>query len=189
MTNSHLKTLFAFAAPIALLGACSSGGDADTDGDGEISSEEAQAEVASAGISITPGQWESTVQLTEFDMPQMPEEARAMMQQQMGTAHTSTSCITPEEAANPEANMFGDNNDDCTYTDFTMSGGNILIAGSCQTQGMPGATSMRMEGSYTPTSYDMTMNMNMESGPAGPMSMAGQVTGRFVGPDCAADAD
>jgi Protein of unknown function (DUF3617) len=189
MTKVQLKTLIAFTAPIAMLGACSSGGGADTDGDGEITSEEAQAEVESAGISITPGQWEATVQLTEFDMPQMPEEARNMMQQQMGRAQTNTSCITPEEAANPEANMFGDNNDNCTYTDFTMSGGTILIAGSCQGPGMPGATTMRMEGSYTPTSYDMVMNMSMESGPAGPMSMAGQVTGRFIGPDCAANAD
>lgn len=188
MTKSNLKTLLAFAAPIALLGACSSGG-ADADGDGEITGEEVQAEMESAAISITPGQWETTVQLTEFDMPQMPEEARGMMQQQMGRARANTSCITPEEAANPEANTFGDNNDDCTYTDFTMSGGTILIAGSCQAQGMPGAMTMRMEGSYTPTSYDMTMNMNMDAGPAGPMSMAGQVTGRFVGPVCGADAD
>jgi len=188
MTKSNLKTLFAFAAPIALLGACSSGG-ADADGDGEITSDEVQAEMEAAAISITPGQWETTVQLTEFDMPQMPEEARGMMQQQMGRAQTNTSCITPEEAADPEANMFGDGNDDCTYTDFTMSGGTILIAGSCQAQGMPGAMTMRMEGSYTPTSYDMTMNMDMESGPAGPMTMAGQVTGRFAGPVCGADAD
>lgn len=189
MKKSGSNILLAFAAPIALLGACSSGGGADADGDGEITSEEAQAEVSAAAVNITPGQWESTVQLTEFDMPQMPEEARGMMQEQMGRAQTNTSCITPEEAANPEANMFGDSNENCTYTDFTMSGGTILIAGSCQAPGMPGATTMRMEGSYTPTSYDMTMNMSMESGPAGPMSMAGQVTGRFVGPECGADAE
>jgi len=189
MTKSHLKTLFAFAAPIALLGACSSGGGADADGDGEITSEEAQAEMEGAAMNITPGQWEATVQLTEFDIPQMPEEVRGMMQEQMGQAQTNTSCITPEEAANPEANMFGDGNDDCTYSDFNMSGGTILIAGSCQAPGMPGAMTMRMEGSYTSTTYDMTMNMNMDTGPAGPMSMAGQVTGRFVGPDCAVDAD
>ncbi|QLC25837.1 DUF3617 domain-containing protein [Parasphingopyxis algicola] len=188
MTNSALKTLIACAAPMALLAACSSGGDADADGDGEISSAEAAAEMESAGANITPGQWEATVQLTEFDMPDMPEDMRGMMQEQMGRAQTNTSCITPEEAAAPEANMFGDG-DDCTYSEFDMSGGTILIAGTCQSEGMPGAMTMRMEGSYTPTSYDMTMNMNMDGGPMGPMTMAGQVNGRFLGPDCATDAD
>ncbi|MGP1283379.1 MAG: DUF3617 domain-containing protein [Parasphingopyxis sp.] len=187
MTNSALKTLIVLAAPMALLGACSSG--ADADGDGTISGEEAAAEMENADLSITPGQWEATVQLTEFDMPQMPEEARAVMQEQMGRTQTSTSCITPEQAADPQASMFGDSNDDCTYTEFDMSGGTMLVAGTCRSEGMPGAVSMRMEGRYTPTSYEMTMNMDMDGGPAGPMSMAGQVTGRYLGPDCAADAD
>ncbi|MGP1352681.1 MAG: DUF3617 domain-containing protein [Parasphingopyxis sp.] len=189
MRKTVVNTLVAVAAPVALLGACSSGGDADADGDGEISSEEAQAEMENADVSITPGQWEATVQLTEFDMPDMPEEMRGMMQEQMGQAQTSTSCITEEEAANPEANMFGDENDDCTYTDFDMSGGTILIAGTCQAEGMPGGMTMRMEGSYTETSYDMTMNMDMDTGPMGPMTMAGQVSGRYLGPDCGVDAD
>lgn len=187
MKNSALKTVLAFTAPIALLGACSSGG-ADADGDGEISSEEAAAEMESASANITPGRWEATVQLTEFDMPDMPEEMRGMMQEQMGQAQTSTSCITPEEAEAPQAAMFGDN-DDCTYSEFDMSGGTILIAGTCQSEGMPGAMTMRMEGSYTPTTYDMTMNMSGDTGMMGPMTMAGQVSGRFLGPDCAADAD
>lgn len=183
-----LKILFAFAAPIALLSACSSDEGADVDGDGEITSEEARAEMESAAVSITPGQWEASVQLTEFEIPQMPESARGMMREQMGQTRTSTSCITPEQATDPEASMFGED-DDCSYSDFNMSGGTILIAGSCQSRGMPGAMNMRMEGSYTSTSYDMTMNMSMDSGPAGPISMAGQVTGRFVGPDCATAAD
>ena len=187
MNKTAFKTMIAMTAPLALAVACSSNG-ADTDGDGEISGEEAAAEMEGAAANITPGQWEATVQLTEFDMPDMPEEMRGMMQEQMGQARTSTSCITPEEAAAPEANMFGED-DDCTYSEFDMSGGTILIAGSCQSEGMPGAMTMRMEGSYTPTTYDMTMNMTMDSGPMGPMTMAGEVSGRFLGPDCAVDAD
>lgn len=179
-----MKRMIAIAAPLALITACSGGGSADADGDGEISGEEAAEEVANANINITPGQWENTVQFTEFDIPNMPEEARGMMQQQMGQSRTDTSCITPEEAADPEASMFDDQNDDCSYTDFNMSNGNILIAGSCTPEGMGGSMTMRMEGSYSATEYDMTMSMNAEGGPMGPMSLGGRVTGRYLGPDC-----
>ena len=115
-------------------------------------------------MSITPGQWEMTMQFTEFDMPGLPEEARGMMEQQMGQQRTITSCVTPEEAANPERGFFENENDDCSYTDFSVGNGRILIAGTCSPgDGMEGT--MRMEGTYTPTSYDMTMNMDMQAGP------------------------
>lgn len=181
------RIIFIAAAPLALVGACSSGGDAD--GDGAISQEEAAAEAAN--LRLEPGQWEATVQLTEFEMEGMPEEMRGAMREQMGQPQTSTTCITPEQAANPQAEMFGDDgNDDCTYSEFNMSGGNMLIAASCQSGDMPAPMNMRMEGSYTPTSYEMTMNMDMAEGPTGPMRMSGQVTGRRVG-ECtdAAEAD
>lgn len=196
MTSTLSKTLIALALPIAILGACSSNADADTsdgtsadaDGNGEISNDEIAAEMESAALSITPGQWEATVQLTEFDFPQMPEQVRGMMREQMGQPQTSRSCITPEEAADPEGSMFGQNAENgCTYSEFSMSGGNMLIEATCRPAGSPGTMNMRMEGTYTATSYNMNMAMNMDAGPAGPMSMSGQVTGNYVGPDCGAE--
>jgi hypothetical protein len=182
-----MKNILLLAAPLALVAGCSSGS-ADGDGDGEISQEEAEAAVEAANISITPGDWEATIQLTEFDMPQMPEEARVVMREQMGRAQTSNSCITREEAENPQANMFGNNDEsNCTYSEFDMSGGNMLIAATCSPEGMGGEMSMRMEGSYTPTSYEMTMTMDVDSSPAGPMHMAGRVNGRHVGESCLAE--
>ncbi len=178
------KTLLSLA-PLTLAMACSGGGNADGDGDGEISGEEAAAEMEAADINITPGQWEATVQLTEFDMPEMPEEMRGMMQEQMGETQTSASCITPEQAADPEGNMFGgEENDNCTYNEFNMSGGRMLIDATCQPEGAPGTMTMRMEGNYSATSYDLTMNMSMEQGPMGPMTMGGRVRGRHISDDC-----
>lgn len=169
----------AVAAPIALLAACSGGG-ADADGDGEISSEEAAAEAGN--VTMQPGEWETTVQLTEFDVEDMPPEARATMQEQMGQPQTSSSCITPEQASNPQGSMFAaDENEDCTYNEFDMSGGALLIDATCQPEGMEGSMTMHMEGRYTPTSYSLTMNMTTEAGPGGPMRMAGTVEGSRTG--------
>lgn len=171
---------FAAAAPLAIAACSSEGGNADADGDGEISQEEAAAEAAN--VRIEPGEWEVTTQLTEIDAPGMPEAAQEMMREQMGRTTTYNHCITPEQAADPEAQMFGgDDQQNCTYSEFDMSGGNMLIEASCQPEGMQGEMTMRMEGAYSPSEYDMTMRMTTSGTPMGDMTMSGQTTGRRVG--------
>lgn len=183
-----MRKLMLTGAAIAFA-ACSSGGDegADADGDGEITQEEARAEAAN--VRMEPGEWEVTTQLTQIDAPGMPEAAREMMREQMGRSTTYNHCITPEQANNPEAEMFGgEDNQDCTYSEFNMSGGNMLIEASCRPEGMEGEMTMRMEGSYSPTEYDMTMNMTTTGTPMGDMTMSGETTGRRIGP-CSDAAD
>lgn len=177
--------LIAAAAPLALA-ACSGGGDgADADGDGEISSEEARAEAGN--VRLEPGEWEVTTQITEIDAPDMPEGVREMMREQMGQSTTYNHCITPEQANNPEADMFGgDEDQNCSYSEFNMSGGNMLIEASCAPEGA-GEMTMRMEGSYSPSEYDMTMNMTTSGSPMGSMTMSGETTGRRVG-ECSEEA-
>ncbi|MCA1749361.1 MAG: DUF3617 domain-containing protein [Parasphingopyxis sp.] len=172
--------LFAAATPLALA-ACSGGEEsADADGDGEITGEEARAQARN--IRMEPGEWEVTTRLTEIDSPGMPEAAREMMREQMGRSTTYNHCITPEQAANPEGEMFGgEDEQNCTYSEFTMSGGNILVEATCQPEGMGGEMTMRMEGSYTPREYDMTMGMTTTGTPMGDMTMSGETTGRRIG--------
>lgn len=172
--------LFAAAAPLALA-ACSGGDEgADGDGDGEITAEEAQAEARN--VRMAPGEWEVTTQLTEIDAPGMPEAAREMMREQMGRSTTYNHCITPEQAANPEGEMFGgDDGQNCSYSEFNMSGGTMLVEASCQPEDLEGEMTMRMEGTYTPNEYDMTMRMRTTGTPMGDMTMSGETTGRRIG--------
>lgn len=185
-----MKKLIMFAAPLALVTACAQGGDADTDGDGEISSEEAEAEAASADVSVRPGLWETSFEITELEIPNAPPELANMMETmrtRMGEGMSSTSCLTPEEAENIGNSMF-DDNDNCTVSEFEMSGGNMSMAATCQEPGGP-AMQMTMEGSYTATSAEMTMTANGEIPELGEMRFAGNVTRQHVSDDCGAEAD
>ena len=60
-------------AAAILLAAC--GGDADTDGDGAVSGEEFAAEAAGA-IKPQPGQYRTSYEMLEFDVPGMPESVK-----------------------------------------------------------------------------------------------------------------
>lgn len=180
-----MRRIALLLAPLLLVAGCAERG-ADRDGDGEISSEEAAEEAGS--VRMQPGEWETTAQLTEFDMEGMPAEAGAAMREQMGQPQTTSSCITPEQASNPQGDMFAaDENDECTYREFSMSGGRLLLDATCQPEGMEGSMTLHMEGSYTPTSYALTMNMTSDT-PSGPMRMSGSVEGRRVG-DCEPEED
>ena len=180
-----MKQLLTLALPAAMLAACSSGG-ADSDRDGQVSREEAVAEASN--VRLNPGQWEMTMQFTEIDAPGVPEGQREMMRNMLGTAHTSRQCLTEADVANPEADMFGGAEEqNCNYTDFNMSGGTILIAGTCG--GDSGSSStMRMDGTYSPTEYDMTLETTVAGLPTGDVRMQGQMSGRRLG-DCTDTAE
>ena len=75
MRTSHVLPL----AAAMLLAACG-GGEADADGDGNLSEEELAAE-ASGLIQPEPGQYSASLELLEFDAPGMPPEAKEQMQQ------------------------------------------------------------------------------------------------------------
>lgn len=170
-------------APLLFVAACTDRG-ADRDGDGEISSNEAEAEAGN--VRMQPGEWEITARLTEFETEGVPPEAREMMVQQQDEPQVSSSCVTPEQAANPQGNMFsGEEDENCAYSEFTMSGGRMLIDGSCQSEGMPGSMTLHMEGSYTPTSYALDSTIVIEGGEGaegGPLRISGRVEGRRTGP-------
>lgn len=172
---------FLLVPPLAMLAACSSG--ADADGDGEITTAEAAAEAEN--VNIQPGEWETVSQLTEFEAAGMSPEERDMMSQLMGQPTTQTACITPEQAADPQGSLFtADEGDDCTFSRFDMSGGNVLIDGTCQGEGMPGTMTLHMEGRYTAASYNLTTSMSVDGGPEAGLRMSGTVEGRRIG-DCA----
>lgn len=158
------------AIPALLLAACGGGGDS---------------------VALQPGQWETTVQFKDIQVPGQPEAAVAQMRQMLSQPQTRSECITPEQAANPGGNMVnpgGGNN--CTFTENTFSGGTINVQGTCQETGA-GTATMSMEGSYTPTTMEaeITSEVQAPQGAAagGPQTvrMSGTFTSRRTG-DCPA---
>jgi len=174
----------AAAAALLALAACSSG--ADSDGDGKISQEEAVAEAKS--LKLEPGNWESKVEIVDvnFDKAKLPPEARgmteALMKAMVGKVTTSKNCLTPEEAANPDAGFLtGGEKKDCEYKRFDLSGGKIDAAMICKgdQQGQQGE--FTLSGDYSPTSYTMAMVMNISSPGTGTMVIKAKNASRRIG--------
>lgn len=148
--------------------ATSSGGDAGTAG--------------AAMVEMRPGQWETTVEVLRLDMANVPGMP-AGMTQPLPPPQTIRSCVTPEQARRPDADMFaGGNQAGCTYENFSMTGGRIQGAVTCNSSGTTvrstfngsfGAESMQVESESQVSANGVTVDT------------ATRVTGRRLG-DCPA---
>lgn len=168
-----------------LVAGCSGGDDgADRDGDGAISAEEIRAEVESGPqIALKPGKYEQTMRMTEFDMPGLPEEAKAMVKSRMGQTIKVTHCLTEEQAKKPDADFFGGMQDgDCEFKRFDRDGNRLSMEMSCKT-GKGGTATMVMDGGFEPEGYALDMEQNVSGGPMGSMRIKGKVESRRIG-DC-----
>ena len=175
------------ALPLAaaiLLAAC--GGDADSDGDGNVSAEEAAAE-AEGMVQPLPGQYRSSIELLEFDVPGMPESVKQQMQQIAvgGLAEGNTFCMTKEQAAENGAEQMVKQltESDCTVESFNVSGGSVVADMQCAGEG-GGTGKVHMEGDMTAQGSVMTMDMEQEVPNVGQTRMKMKITSQRIG-DCA----
>ncbi|MHA7819514.1 MAG: DUF3617 domain-containing protein [Erythrobacter sp.] len=179
------------AAGAAVMLAACGGNSADTDGDGQISQDEVDAAVAA--VEIKPGEWENTVEFVdiEFDESQLPEEAQAflvpMLEAMKGQVQTNKNCVTPEEASQPQAEMFSGNEEaDCEYETFEFSGGQMNMAMSCNDPGS-GTAKITNTGTYEEDSYDMQMRVELQDNEMGAMTITANSKGKHIG-ECPAPA-
>ena len=102
--------------------------------------------VAASDVRPRPGRWQGTFKLESMDMPGMPPQAREAMKKSMGTTQTYFTCLTPEQAAKPDASFFQKSAPGCVYEHFTMAGGKLDAEMTCPAG--HGPTKMTMAGSY-----------------------------------------
>ena len=124
--------------------------------------------VSASGMKFTPGRWETTVNMTKFDIGKdLPPQARDMMKTMMGKTRNVAACLTPEQAEKPGPEFFGENRGGCTYDHFTMSDGTIDAKMVCKGAGAGedgGAMTMTMAGHYSADSYDMKVSSSGTQG-------------------------
>jgi hypothetical protein len=145
------------------------------------SAESVAKKVAASNIRPLPGRWESNMKFEKMEVPNMPADAKAVMDKQMGITQTFASCLTPAEAEKPEAGFFQKGAENCTYDHFVMTGGKLDAAMTCKERNQQ--IKMTMVGAYSQTSYNIKVNSQGEMGPGMPMSMAMTISSRRVG-DC-----
>jgi hypothetical protein len=181
-----MKKFAILAAASLALAACSSGGDADKDGDGNVTADEAKATMGGME-KMTPGEYEMKISFSEVDIPGMPETIKGQMTEQMGKGVTFKHCITAEQAENPGTEMFGQKEGSgCKMESLKRSGSNMTATMKCdQPGGMKMA--MNMDGDFRSDGYSMKIDQKMSGMPGmsggGEMTMKGALEAKRLG-DC-----
>ena len=165
----------------ALLAACSGqSGNDQTAADGAAPAE-AGSGAGEAGLAaLQPGEWETTVEVLSMEVPGMPAGMAAPAIPPTTTRH----CVTPEEAAQPNAEFFAGNAEGaaCQRENFTIANGRISGVITCAAEG----TTIRseMNGQFASDRYEVTSRTQTT---AQGMTMNGEtrLTARRVG-DCPA---
>lgn len=139
-------------------------------------------------IQPNPGQYETRVQVTNFEVPGMPADQAAMAQQMMtaATAATRSACVTAEQAATRGRDMFREmGNGECTVETFDVTGPALTGRMRC-TNPQRATAVMTMNGTFGTEASEMNITADVEdpSMPQGRMTMTMRVNTRRTG-DCA----
>lgn len=184
------RALLVVAGASALLAGCGKNEKDAINASAPMSQEQVAAEVSK--VKMKPGQWESSFALDDVAFTNMPKGAPSsdQMKGQMKAAMSRSAikhCVTPEQAANPSADLLsGQKDQSCTYKGFDMAGGTIRGQISCGKNGQ--AMTATMTGNYAPDRYDVTMDMTTKGGTDGvAMTMKAHTKGKWLGDQCTAD--
>lgn len=114
-----------------------------------------------------PGEYRTTGELVELELPGASEEEVAMMRgiMEQGATQGRTFCMTQEEA-DEGYREFLDNmaqdSDECEFTQFAVAGDNLDATMTCN-DGAGSTGTMSFAGTISETSQDMTVTMDMEN--------------------------
>jgi hypothetical protein len=174
-----------YAAMAVLLALAACGGP-DRKDDGAANSQatagaatDAGRAAAAARARLTPGRWEMTVETAAIGGTGMPPELAKMMK---GMKVTNATCLTPEQAGRPPADMFGGKGQgNCAYREFTLAGGKLHSAVECSGKGAgKGQVRVTTDGQFGGEALDVRSRMEMtDQGRA--MTMESHLVGRRTG--------
>lgn len=132
-------------------------------------------------LKLEPGRWETTTLITDIDVSGLPADATDAA---TGTPTTTATCVTPAQAAKPDASFLSGTRDaNCEYQRFSMAGKRIDAALTCSPRGLAGgkAIEMKLTGGYSSTAFAMNMTMNTKLAASMAMTMKATVNGKRTG--------
>ncbi|HEY5711061.1 MAG TPA: DUF3617 domain-containing protein [Allosphingosinicella sp.] len=135
------------------------------------------APAASGGFVMEPGEWETTMLMDMGAVANLPPGVELPPARPI----TARTCITPEQVRDARAAFLGGGGQpgvECDYSGVTMAGGRISGTSICRSDRLE--MTMTMDGSFTPTAYDVTQQMRSTIG-GQTRESTGHMTGRRVG--------
>lgn len=128
-------------------------------------------------LTIQPGEWEIVMEMQAVEASGLPPG----VQMPRIPPTTVRSCVTPEQVSRANANFLSGNGHagiDCDYSGVTVAGGRIQGTSTCSRAGM--RATVTMDGSFTPTSYDIRQQMRSTMGGRSSSSTS-HLVGRRIG--------
>ncbi len=169
--------------PLAVLGALGLAGcgSKDTIEAKDESVASVARKVAESDLRPRAGRWEMTMKTEKLEIAGLPPEAQAAMKSAMTAARTLTTCLTPEQAAKPNAEfMAGPEEGGCKYDKFAIGNGRIESVMACDMGGGKKRT-MTTSGTYSPDQYAMRVTSQGNEVRGMPSSMEMSVEAKRVG--------
>jgi hypothetical protein len=122
----------------------------------DASVEEVAEAVAKSDVALRPGRWETSVSMGGEVMPAPGKDK---------DKDAMATCLTKADIDQMDRKMMQKPMESCRYDSFTMAGGKIEGAMSCNPQEGQGASmKMAMAGTYTPETYDLEMTTEVAMG-------------------------
>ncbi|GGD46601.1 DUF3617 family protein [Erythrobacter arachoides] len=171
--------------PLLALAGCGDTGSADADGDGAVSVAEAADRMDDEGMRPQAGRYRVSTEILEFDLPGAPAGAGDMIREQMASGQESEYCLTQadvDEGYEAMARRSQDAGENCSFSRFDASGGNIDAEMICTMPGQ-GTMTITMDGEGTATSSVMETAMRGSIPGMGDMTMRARATHQRIG-DC-----
>lgn len=143
---------------------------------------EAQVKGELAQLKFQPGEWETRTEVRSVSAPGVPPDALAGAQR----SQVTRSCVTAEQAANPDAGMLaGNRQGGCRTERLNMDGGRIDGRVRCNPEGLPGTAVAEVDGSYTRTAFRTDVKSRVDLTGLPDISIDVVVSSRRVG-ECSA---
>ena len=184
MRNSATATL---ALSLLALGACNQQPAGKVDAQGKSPAEvQQQADAAGIPMHPEPGQYRTTIKITDVSFPGMSAQMAGRMKDMFGASGQNVEfCLTPEKAkAGYEEFTRHAAEGNCKYDSFKAEAGTLDAKLTCQTaKGM--TTNSVLHGTFTPTGSDLKMTTDTTGAglPGGGMHMQAEVVNQRIG-DC-----
>lgn len=159
--------------PLAALAACG--------GEGEQ-----KAKAPARPQAMPAGQWESSLEVTNF---RRTDEGRPRLNMPNGTRETGSACVPGGADARPPVELFvGPDFENCRWADnFYMRNGRLVSSGTCRRDGV-GEVEVTISANFTETSYEGTAEFVTRLPTDGDVFIGAQVEGRRTG-ECTAAAE
>ena len=158
---------------VCLLAACSDGG-------GE---EKKKADAPAAAMEA--GQWESAFEVRSI---RSTDKTEPVLKVKAGDKETGSACIAAGSEASPPGELFAGPGYTCRTQTAYNRNGRINSQYKCNRAGIGGEFMMTVQGKYTGTTFDGTVDTLTYLSGNGDFDMSRTVTARKTGASCAAAA-